>query len=273
MIVNSLLILGGMGLVFGVALAVAAKLLAVEHDPKVDMILGVLPGANCGACGYPGCNGLAKAISEEKAPCGSCLVGGSSVAAKIAEIMGVALEAGDGPKFSRLMCAGGKGIAKDIAEYKGIDTCAAANAVSGGFKACSYGCLGIGSCVRECPFDAMYMGEDGLPKIDDSKCTGCGKCVSICPRKLLALRSAEEPVNVVCCSKAPIPKSKQDCSAVCIGCQICVKNCPTSAISMNGTVAVIDNSKCTKCGICVQKCPVKCIHNLFGPDSDLRVEA
>ena len=133
--------------------------------------------------------------------------------------------------------------------------------------------LGIGTCVRECPFDAMYMGEDGLPKIDDSKCTGCGKCVSVCPRHLLALRSAGEPVNVVCCSKAPIPKNKQDCQAVCIGCQICVKNCPAGAISMDGTVAVIDNSKCTKCGICVQKCPAKCIHNLFGPGSDLKVEA
>jgi len=273
MVLNSLFVLGGMGLAFGVALAIAARLLAVERDPRMELVQAALPGANCGACGFPGCGGLASAIVEGKAPCNQCPVGGAKVAAKVAEIMCVVVDTSKGPNFARLMCAGGKGIARDVAEYQGIMDCTAAHAVSGGFKACSYGCLGLATCVRECPFDAMYMGEDNLPKIDDSKCTGCGKCVTACPRALLALRSADEPVNVVCISKAPLPKSKLDCSAVCIGCQICVKNCPTQAIRMEGTVAVIDNSKCTKCGICIQKCPVKCIHNLFGADSDLTVQA
>lgn len=273
MILNSVLILSGMGLIFGLALALAAMLLTVERDPKVDMVQAALPGANCGACGYPGCGGLATAIAEGKAPCNACPVGGSKVAAQVAEIMGLVTDTSMAPKFARLVCAGGKGIARDLAEYKGIEDCKAADAVGGGFKACTYGCLGLGECVRACPFDAMYMGEDGLPKIDDSKCTGCGICVNICPRKVLVLRTADEIVNVVCRSKAPLPKSKVDCSAVCIGCQICVKNCPTQTIRMEGTVAVIDNSGCTKCGICVEKCPVKCIHNLFGPDSDLVVKA
>ncbi|HOA15190.1 MAG TPA: RnfABCDGE type electron transport complex subunit B [Bacillota bacterium] len=273
MILNGLLVVGGMGLVFGVALAIAAIFLAVQRDPKVDLIQAALPGANCGACGFPGCSGLATAIAEGKAPCDQCPVGGAKVAAKVAEIMCVVVDLTGGPKFARLMCAGGKGVARDIAEYHGISDCKAADAVSGGFKACAYGCLGLGECVAACPFDAMYMGEDGLPKIIDEKCTGCGKCVAACPRHLLVLRTADEKVNVICRSKAPLPKSKLDCSAVCIGCQICVKNCPTQAIHMEGTVAVIDNGKCTKCGICIQKCPVKCIHNSFGPDSDIVVQA
>jgi electron transport complex protein RnfB len=273
MVLNSLYVLGGMGLAFGVALAIAAKLLTVERDPRVELVLSALPGVNCGACGFPGCGGLASAIVDGKAPCNQCPVGGSKVAAKIAEIMCTIVDTSKGPNFARLMCAGGKGIAKDLAIYDGIQDCTAAQAVSGGFKACAYACLGLATCVRICPFDAMYMGEDDLPKIDDSKCTGCGKCIDACPRNLLALRSADEPVNVVCISKAPLPKSKQDCAVVCIGCQICVKSCPTQAIRMDGTIAIIDNGKCTKCGICIQKCPVKCIHNLFGEDSELVVKA
>ena len=273
MVLNSLLVLGGMGFVFAVALAIAAKLLAVERDPRIDLVQEALPGANCGACGFPGCAGLATAIVEGGAACDKCPVGGKSVAEKIVQIMCLNVSIDMKPKYARLMCAGGKGVAKDAGEYKGIMDCVAAHNVSGGFKACSYGCLGLTTCVKACPFDAMYMGEDDLPKIDDAKCTGCGKCVEVCPRHLLALRAKDEQVNVICISKAPLPKSKADCAAVCIGCQICVKNCPTQCIRMDGTVAVIDNSSCTKCGICVQKCPVKCIHNVFGEDSDLVVQA
>lgn len=247
---SALLSLGALGLIFGLSLGVAAKKFAVERDPRVDEILAVLPGANCGACGYPGCSGLADAVVAGSAPVDACPVGKAPVAARVAEIMGVKLDSSAEPKYARVMCLGDRARAVELFEYRGIRDCRAAQLVGGGAKGCTYGCLGLGSCVN---------GDDGLPKVDDDLCTGCGKCVAACPRGIVQLRAKKDSVNVMCQSHARGPEVKKVCSIGCIGCGICAKNCPEKAITMVDSLAVIDNSKCTRCGICIAKCPAKCI--------------
>lgn len=259
---NALVSMGAMGLAFGLSLGVASKKFAVNSDPRADAILAVLPAANCGGCGYPGCAGLAAAIAEGKAPVDKCPVGKAAVARQVAKIMGVEASGEMEPKYARVLCLGSHEASPNVAEYAGIHDCRAAMLSGGGVKGCTYGCLGLGSCVSACPFDAMYMGADGLPRVLDGACTGCGKCVAACPRSLIQLRTKSQSVNVVCRSHDRGPDVKKVCSAGCIACGICVKNCPEKAISMDGNVAVIDQSKCTRCGVCMEKCPVKCIRNM-----------
>lgn len=256
---NALYSMGALGLVFGLSLGVAAKKFAVEKDPRVDEIIAVLPGANCGGCGYPGCSGLADAVVAGSAPVDACPVGKAPVAAKLAEIMGVKLDSSAEPKYARVMCMGDRARAVELFEYHGIRDCRAAGLVGGGSKGCTYGCLGLGSCVNACQFGAMSMGDDGLPTVDDDLCTGCGKCVAACPRGIVQLRAKRDSVNVMCQSHARGPEVKKVCSIGCIGCGICAKNCPEKAITMVDNLAVIDNSKCTRCGACIEKCPAKCI--------------
>ena len=260
--VNAILSMGALGLLFGALLGVADKVFSVEKDPRIDQIIDVLPGANCGACGYPGCSGLAEAIASGAAPVDGCPVGKKRVADLIADIMGVSCESDCEPKYARVLCLGSKDKAIEVFKYEGIRDCRAAELSGGGAKGCTYGCLGLGTCVEACPFGAMYMGDDGLPKVDDELCTGCGKCVAACPRGIIELRTKNESVNVMCKSHARGPEVKQVCSIGCIGCGICVRNCPEKCITMEDNLARIDNSRCTRCGVCVEKCPVKCIIDL-----------
>lgn len=260
--VYALTSMGAMGLVFGLLLGVAAKKFAVEKDPKIDEILEVLPGANCGGCGYAGCSALAEAIVAGEAPANACPVGKQPCAQRVAAIMGVKLDSDSAPKYARVLCLGSRDKAVELFEYNGIQDCRAAMLSGGGHKGCTYGCLGLGTCVATCPFGAMYMGADGLPKVDDELCTGCGKCVAACPRGIIELRTKDESVNVMCKSHARGPEVKKVCSTGCIGCGICVRNCPEKCITLVDNLAVIDNSKCTRCGTCVEKCPSKCIIDL-----------
>ncbi len=253
----SLALLGGLGAIFGLLLAFAAMKFAVESDPRVDEIESALPGANCGACGYPGCRGVAEAIVEGRAPATACPVGKAATAGKIAEILGVA--AGEvEPKRAVLLCHGGTGECPDRFVYMGVMDCAAANRLAGGPKSCEYGCLGKGSCVAKCPFGAIRINGQGLAEIGPD-CTGCGLCVSACPRGLLALVPASEAVLVGCRNLQRGPEVRKICKAGCIACGICVKNCPENAITITDNVAVIDQGKCTQCGICIEKCPTKSI--------------
>jgi len=252
------LALGIAGLVFGGLLALAAQKFKVEVDPKVAEILSILPGANCGGCGFPGCSGLAGAIAEGKAPVSACVVGGNAVAEKIAGIMGKAAEAVE-PMVAVVYCQGGENIAERTAEYAGIEDCRALNQI-GGTKTCPFGCLGLGTCVRACPFDAMYMDENGLPVVVKEKCTGCGACVKACPRNIIRLAPKSKEVHILCRSYDKGPVVRKYCKVGCIACQICVRSCPVKAISMDrGTLAKIDYSICDNCGICAAKCPVKTI--------------
>ena len=256
--VVSLAVLGG---IFGVVLAFASKRFRVEEDPRVTAIIDILPGANCGACGFPGCAGLAVAISNGSAPIDACLPGISN-AWKIAEIMGV--EANQEERLvSQLACNGGKYDSKDKYKYEGVQDCRAAMQLFGGYKACPSACMGLGTCVKVCPFNAVVIGPNGLPVIDYDRCTGCGICVSHCPKNLLHLVSADHFVHVRCSNVEKGKDAKAVCKAACIKCGLCEKNCPQEAVKIiaveGGTLPVIDYEKCVNCGTCITKCPTGAI--------------
>lgn len=225
-----------LGLVFSIGLVFAYKKLAVQVDPRVEKINAVLPQANCGACGFAGCQALAEAIAAGKADPGSCPVGGADTVSKIAEILGI--QAGEVvKKVARLHCRGTHQAASRRSQYLGLQTCFAAH-LMGGDKLCTYGCLALADCVRACPFDAMVMGEDGLPIILEDKCTACGKCVEACPRNLLELHPLNQNILVFCRSKDRPQVSRKVCQNACIACNICARACP-EAIIMKDNLAVI----------------------------------
>jgi electron transport complex protein RnfB len=258
-VVQAVLVLGLTGAVFGVVLAVAAKKFHVEQDPRQDEIAELLPGANCGACGFPGCSGLAASIVAGDAPCNACPVSGSEVASKIASIMGVELASEGEKKVARVLCQGDLEKCEQRYVYDGLRQCKAQNMVAGGAKSCVYGCLGLGSCVDVCKFDAIHMGPLGLPVVDEAKCTSCGMCVEACPRGIIQLMPISQQVTVLCRSEAKGAEVRKTCKIGCIGCGICQKACPKGAITLKDNLAIINCELCDGCGICVEKCPTKCI--------------
>lgn len=255
-ILISVIVLSLLGILFGIGLSVAAKKLAVESDPRVDEIEPLLPGANCGACGYPGCRGLAEAIVEGKAPVTACPV--TKDPSPIALVMGV--DAGAVVrKVAKVRCLGGKAESTERFIYMGIQDCSAAHGLAGGAKGCGYGCLGLASCAHACPFGAIVMSPNGLPVVDEAVCTGCGICVTSCPRDLFVLGAEGDPVTVLCRSAAKGPEVRKVCKVGCIACGICAKNCPVEAITVQNNLAEINPDLCTGCGICMEKCPMKTI--------------
>lgn len=258
-IIISLIIVGATGLIIGFFLSFASEKFKVEVDPREEEILGVLPGNNCGGCGYPGCSGLAHAIVEGKAPVNQCPVGGAPVGAKVAAIMGVEAESGE-KKVAYVKCSGTCEKAKNNYEYKGTEDCVAVTFIPGkGPKACNFGCLGFGSCVKACPFDAIHI-VDGIAKVDKEACKACGKCVNVCPQHIIELIPYKATEMVECSNKDKGKAVMQVCDAGCIACHLCEKNCPSDAIHVVDNIAHIDQSKCTGCGTCVTKCPKKVIH-------------
>lgn len=257
-VARSIIALSAMAAVFGAVLAVASRIFAVKRDPRVERVLDALPGANCGACGFPGCQGLAEAIVKGDAEPTACPPGGSETAAAIAEILG--LDAGEMVrKVAVVHCKGGHSNAVERLAYDGIHDCRAAFLVGGSPKACVFGCLGLGTCKAVCPFDAVTIDDDGVVQIDTGKCTGCGNCVDACPVNIIELVSADMKVHVRCSSRDKGKKAKEVCKVACIACQLCVKKCPQAAIHMEDGLAVIDYAKCTNCGICAAVCPTKAI--------------
>jgi len=260
MIMESVLVLGALGLGFGIFLAFFSKKFEVKKDPKVDEVLKVLVGANCGACGYAGCAAYAEAVvMNNDVPVDLCVPGQKAVAEKVAKIVG--REAGEKKVqlVAQLKCAGGKEEANIKCEYKGVETCKAASLLANGPKSCSYGCIGFGDCVKACSFNALSMGEKGLPVVNKEKCVACGACVKECPKNLFRLVPKDKKIHVLCSSKDIGKVVINVCKVGCIACKICEKNCPADAIHVKDNLADIDYSKCTMCGKCVEVCPRKII--------------
>lgn len=251
-------IVGITGLVIGVLLGVAGKVFEVEVDEKEIKIREALPGNNCGGCGYAGCDALAKAIAAGDAKANACPVGGQPVASKISEIVGG--EAEVTKQIAFVKCSGTCEKAKDRAVYTGNLSCVQASSTTGGGqKGCTYGCLGFGSCVEACQFDAIHI-VDGIAVVDKEKCVACGQCVATCPKNLIELIPYESTYKVLCNSKEKGKDVKAVCQAGCIGCTLCVKQCEADAILVENNLAHIDYDKCIGCGKCAEKCPVKVIH-------------
>lgn len=246
--------MGAIGAILATMLVVADSRLKVEEDPRITDIHELLPGADCGACGSPGCRHFAEQVAIGGIEPGGCMAGGPEVAGEIGRILGVDVEIGVRLK-ARVMCLGGRAECPRRALYTGLRDCRAAAMVGGGEKSCVYGCLGYGGCVAACPFGAMRMDENGLPVIIDHCCTGCGLCVAACPRDLIELVGEDHKLVVGCSSPERGKAVKQICSRGCIGCSLCVKVCPVEAIVMVNDLPVVDQNKCDGCGVCIEKCP------------------
>ena len=257
-IIIATVIVGVVGLIVGLFLGIAAISFKVEVDEREEAILEVLPGNNCGGCGYAGCSGLAAAIVKGEAPVNACPVGGEAVGNKVAEIMGVEAQAGN-KMVAFVHCKGDCNKAKTDYKYYGVEDCSMVAFVPGGGpKTCNYGCLGYGNCVKACPFNAIHI-VDGIAVVDKEACKACGKCVAACPKNLISLVPYDAKHIVACSSKDKGPVAMKACDVPCIGCGLCKKNCPSGAIEVVDNHAVIDQEKCTKCGKCAEVCPKKCI--------------
>jgi electron transport complex protein RnfB len=254
-----------LGFLFSLGLVFAYKKLAVEVDPRIEKIGAALPQANCGACGYAGCQALAEAMVLGKAAPDSCPVGGGEAVARIAEILGVK-PAEVTKKVARLHCRGTREVAPRRSQYLGLKTCYASHLL-GGDKLCTYGCLGLADCFRACPFDAIRMGDDGLPDVIEEKCTACGKCVEACPRDLFELHPATQNVIVFCRSRDRGPASRKACKNACIACGICSRAVPEGIILEKNLAIITDSSKITPEKIPeIEKCPTGAIGRLKKED-------
>ncbi len=271
-IIYAVIFLSIVGAAAAIILYFIAQKFKVIEDPKIDEVEEVLPAANCGGCGFPGCRGFAeasvKSANENKSIEGlNCPVGGNDVMAKVAEIVGLTAEEKE-PQIAVIRCSGSKENAPAKINYDGPATCAFAHNLSSGESGCPYGCLGLGDCVAACDFDAIHMDEvSGLPVVND-KCVACGACVVACPRNIIELRNKgkkDRRIFVSCINEEKGGVAKKNCSVACIGCSKCFKVCPFDAITMSNNKAYIDYEKCKLCRKCVLECPTGAIHELNFP--------
>lgn len=254
------IIVAVIGIIAGLMLAIASVVMAVPVDEKMAAVREVLPGANCGACGYSGCDGYAKALASGEAKNGLCAPGGAQCAKDIAAILGV--EAGEmAAKTAVVRCNGTCDNTSSTFEYDGLKSCAAANMIYGGNGKCSYGCIGLGDCVSVCSNNAISI-CNGVAVINAKLCGSCAKCVKACPKGLIEIVSGDKTAVVECSNKDKGGETRKQCTAGCIGCMRCVKTCQHGAIKVTNFVAHIDDSKCIGCGECAEVCPSKCIHLL-----------
>lgn|SRR5450759_847216 len=262
--IDAILILGGTGLVFAVFIAMANKKLKVWEDPRIEIVASMLPQANCGACGLPGCHAFAEQMVEGKVQPSKCTVSNAERVAEIAAFLGV--DAGDATKrVARLMCAGGSDVAMQRAEYRGLSTCAAATAVAGGGKGCAWGCLGLADCAHACTFDAIRMNAVGLPVVDIEKCTACGDCVEACPKGLFVVRPVDHQLLVQCRNLVAGDDALEACRVSCTACGKCVLDAAPGLISVASGVAVIDYDRIAEAAErAVERCPTGAIVWLSG---------
>lgn len=247
-----------LGFIFSFGLVFAYKKLKVEEDPRIEKVSELLPQANCGACGYSGCRAFAEAIVQGKAEPNGCPVGGEETVNQIASFLGMKAQQ-ILRKVARIHCRGSHKAAADRGIYYGISTCLAATLI-GGHKKCSYGCLGFGDCIRACPFDAIKMGNNGLPVVNEKLCTACGKCVDACPRNIIELLPVDQNIMVFCRSLDRGPWARKVCKNACIACGICARACPEAIVMDNNLAVITDYKKITEKDIpAIEKCPTDAI--------------
>lgn len=269
LILIAVLLLGAVGAIGAIILYFVAQKFKVYEDPRIGQVEEVLPAANCGGCGYPGCKGFAEACVKADSLEGLlCPVGGADVMGKVAGILGREAVAAD-PMIAVVRCNGTCENRPRTNKYDGATSCAVASALYGGETGCSFGCHGLGDCVNVCPFDAIHINpETQLPEVDEDKCTACGACVKACPKMIIELRKKgpkSRRVFVSCVNKDKGAVAKKACNTACIGCSKCQKACPFEAITISNNLAYIDYNKCRLCRKCVDVCPTNAIHELNFP--------
>ena len=274
-ILIAFLVVATIGLLAGLLIAVMSRFFGVEEDQTVKAVRACLPGVNCGACGYKGCDDYAVAVAEGKAKPNLCVPGAESTAEELGALLGIEVEP---PKdvVAFVHCNGNCEATATKTEYVGVTSCKAAAMLYGGPENCSYGCMGLGDCAAACPANAICM-KDGIAHVDTSRCLGCGLCESICPKKVISMVPQETVVVVMCNSKDKGADARKACKNACIGCMKCIKTCPHEAITVTNNLAKIDYTKCVGCGACAASCPTGSLKQVFFPDlseeyEDFKVE-
>ncbi|MBQ6582419.1 MAG: RnfABCDGE type electron transport complex subunit B [Mogibacterium sp.] len=260
------------GLVASILLTVASKVFYVPVDERVAMVREALPGANCGGCGFAGCDDFAaNIVNDESIPCNGCPVGGASAAAAIAEILGRNAGSGD-RQVAHVMCNGTCGATGTIAEWQGMQSCKGAKTYYNGSGKCAFGCMGFGDCAAVCDFNAIGV-IDGVAKVNRDNCVACGKCVTACPQKIVRLVPEKAQVHVLCSNKDKGGVTRKACANGCIGCGKCAKVCKFEAIKIDNNLASIDVSKCKNCGMCLKECPTGAINSYNIKHAKLAIKA
>ena len=261
-IIIPIVLVAAVGLAASVMLSYASKVFEVKEDPKFLALRAELPGANCGGCGFAGCDDYAHALAENPdTPCSKCSVGGPAVAKKLGALLGK--DAGHVERnVAFVMCGGTPDKANHLYDYEDLTSCRAAKQLFGGSKECPFGCIGLGDCVNACEFDAMHL-VNGVAVVDRSACTACGKCMQTCPQSLIRLVPDTSLVSVRCHNTQKGADAKRACSVSCIGCRLCEKACEHDAVHVADFLSSIDPEKCVNCGACAAKCPTGAIRSLL----------
>ena len=267
-IIYTIISLCAIGIASAVILYFVAQKFKVEEDPRIDTVESILPGANCGGCGKPGCRGFAEATVKATSLDGLfCPVGGAETMTKVAAALGMEVTV-QTPQIAVVRCNGTCDHRQRTSQYDGYKSCAIEHSLYRGETDCTFGCLGCGDCVTACPFDAIHLDENGLPVVSEEKCVACGACVKACPRNIIELRNKgvkDRRVFVCCVNKDKGNIARKACTAACIGCGKCVKECPFEAITLENNLAYIDFRKCKLCRKCVSACPTHAIHEVNFP--------
>ncbi|MBQ8497263.1 MAG: RnfABCDGE type electron transport complex subunit B [Clostridia bacterium] len=263
-ILTALGVVVAIGLFMGILLAVVSHFFGMEESQKLKQIRECLPGINCGACGFKGCDDYAAALAEGNTKPNLCVPGAEDTATALGTLLGVEVEA---PKdvVAFVHCNGNCTATSKKAEYDGISTCRAASMLYGGPDACRFGCLGFGDCAAACPTEAICV-RDGIAHVDTTRCIGCGVCTGVCPKNIISMVPQETKTVVMCNNKDKGADARKVCKNACIGCKKCEKTCPHGAIQVINHLAVIDYEKCTGCGACVAGCPTGCLKSVSFPD-------